>query len=47
MRTDKLFSESENLIFNRKELESLNKHVGKNGAYSVLPTTRIVNPDGE
>jgi len=25
----------------------LNKHIGKNGAYSVLPTTKIVNPDGE
>jgi len=47
MRTQQDFERSDNLTFTKKEFAAINKHARANGSYSVLPTTKQVNPDGE
>ena len=47
MRSQKDFERAGNLTFTQESFADINKHARKNGVYSVLPTTKAVNPDGE
>jgi hypothetical protein len=47
MRKTEDFEHTEDLNFTQKSFAAINKHARQDGAYSSLPQTKAINPDGE
>jgi hypothetical protein len=47
MRTAEEFLHTEHMNFTQKSFAQVNRHARKDGAFAVLPQTKIANPDGE